>query len=390
MMGAATALFLARDGARVTLFDAATVPCAGASRWNEGKIHLGHLYAADPSLRTAQRLLPGGLAFRRLVEALVGRSIDEAISTADDVYLVHRTSVVAADDADRYYDAVTALAAGHPDARSYLASLAGARPRRLTSADLDAICDTACIVAGFRVPERSVSTRWIADRLVEALHAEPRITLRLGTTLTGVESRDAALAGPFVVHAGGDVDGPFDAVVNALWQGRLVVDATAGLPVPATWSHRYRVSVFLRTRRPVALAGAVIATGPFGDVKNYNGHDFYLSWYTTGLRVEGGAVAPPAVPDLDPAAREALADEVMARLSAVMPGVAGLAAVTESRQVAGGWVYAVGRGALDDRQSTLHRRDRAGIVRRGNYVSVDTGKYSIAPWLARSIADDLA
>ncbi len=39
--------------------------------------------------------------------------------------------------------------------------------------------------------------------------------------------------------------------------------------------------------------------------------------------------------------------------------------------------------------STLHRRDRIGIVRHGNYVSVDTGKYSVAPWLARTIADGL-
>jgi hypothetical protein len=31
-----------------------------------------------------------------------------------------------------------------------------------------------------------------------------------------------------------------------------------------------------------------------------------------------------------------------------------------------------------------------GISRDGRYVSVDTGKYSIAPWLASRIAADLA
>ena len=58
IMGGATALFLARRGVRVVLFDAAAEPFCGASRWNEGKIHLGFLYSGDPSLRTARRLLP--------------------------------------------------------------------------------------------------------------------------------------------------------------------------------------------------------------------------------------------------------------------------------------------------------------------------------------------
>jgi hypothetical protein len=29
-------------------------------------------------------------------------------------------------------------------------------------------------------------------------------------------------------------------------------------------------------------------------------------------------------------------------------------------------------------------------VQRGGYFSVDTGKYSVAPWLARRVADRLA
>ena len=55
IMGSSAALLLSRRGAAVTLFDAQQRPLAGASRWNEGKIHLGFLYSADPSLRTAQR-----------------------------------------------------------------------------------------------------------------------------------------------------------------------------------------------------------------------------------------------------------------------------------------------------------------------------------------------
>jgi hypothetical protein len=44
-------------------------------------------------------------------------------------------------------------------------------------------------------------------------------------------------------------------------------------------SYRYRVSVFLRAEQACTLPNAVIAVGPFGDIKNYNGRDLYLSWY---------------------------------------------------------------------------------------------------------------
>ena len=177
--------------------------------------------------------------------------------------------------------------------------------------------------------------------------------------------------------------------MNALWDGRLVVDAARGLPPPSTWSHRFRRSLFVRTSRPVTMPSAVIGIGPFGDIKNYNGRDLYLSWYPAGLAVEGTAVAPPPVPPLDDVARAGLIDAVLAHLGAVFPSVAALRSAIESVRVEGGWVYAAGRGALDDRQSTLHRRDRAGVFRDGRYLSIDTGKYSMAPWIADRLAAEL-
>jgi hypothetical protein len=46
--------------------------------------------------------------------------------------------------------------------------------------------------------------------------------------------------------------------------------------------------------------------------------------------------------------------------------------------------------ALDDPTASLHRRDRFGVRRLGSSISVDTGKYSTAPWLARRLAKEIA
>lgn len=386
-MGASTALMLARRRVQVTVFDAADQPLDRASRWNEGKIHLGYLYAGDPSLETARRVLPGGLAFKPLVESLIGGSIDDAITAHDDTFLVHRESVADIDRAAGYFTAVTELVAAHPDRRQYLTPLASPSMHRLTPAELESFADPTAIVGGFRVPERSISTTWLADRLAAALAAESRIELRLGTRVTGAgQEADGRLR---VRTVDGD-NGPYDGVVNALWEGRLAVDASMGGPPPAAWSHRYRLSLFARTSRPIDVPSMVICTGPFGDVKNYNGRQFYLSWYPAGLLVDSSALVPEAPPALDEAARERLAATVISELASRLPRVREIGDAIESGQVEGGWVYAAGTGSLGDPTSTLHRRDRVGISRDGRYLSVDTGKYSIAPWLASRIAAALA
>lgn len=390
IMGSSLALFLARKGARVSLFDAAHAPFTGASRWNEGKIHLGFLYAGDPSIRTAERLLPGGLAFRDVVEELIGQSLDQVTTPSDDIYLVHRDSVVASADMGHRFAAIGDMIRAFPGASRYLTDVSGCRVQPLAPGELDNIADTHSITAGYRVPERSVSTRQVADGFVDALDAEPRINSVMGVRVSRVRpSVSADFEGSWLVEADSAIHGPYDYVINALWAGRPEIDDTVGLRPEAPWSHRFRLCLFIRTTETLDVPSAVIGTGPFGDVKNYNGRDFYLSWYPAGLVVDGNALAPPELPDLDDALRSQVRDCTWQRLSELIPPVSAIAAAADMVDVNGGWVFAVGDGSLSNPLSTLHRRDRIGVHRLGSYISIDTGKYSIAPWLARCVTDDL-
>ncbi|MCD2444192.1 FAD-binding oxidoreductase [Agromyces sp. SYSU K20354] len=387
IMGSALAINLARRGLDVTLFDREAAPMAATSRWNEGKIHLGYLYGADPTTATAEHILPGGLLFGHYARELVG-DLDGHITADDDIYLLHRDSVVGADVMRAKFDAISELIQRHPDAARYLVDVSDAKVTDLAPAELSDIAGEG-IVAGFRVPERSVDTRWFANRLAEAVAAEPGVTSRLGTTVLAAEPIDAPDGRWRVRTDGGDDD--FDVVVNALWSGRLTVDTTAGLAPQGPWNHRYRLCVFIRTRAEHDVPSTIVAVGPFGDVKNYNGRDFYLSWYPVGLVAEGAeleldAPALPTGPDL-----EAFIDDVRVALERVMPGVGRVFDDAVDTIVHGGFVFAQSRGgALDDPSSGLHRRDRYGVERRGAYYSVDTGKYSTAPWSASRLAAEIA
>jgi glycine/D-amino acid oxidase-like deaminating enzyme len=385
-MGSATALFAARQGADVVLYDSEPEPFTGASRWNEGKIHLGFLYAGDPSFRTAKRILPGGLAFRPLLEQLLDCEL-ENITATDDTVLLHRDSVVDPEAARAYFGTLGDLIRSHPTANEYLADVSNAQVRRLSDSELELIADPTHIAAGFAVPERSISTQWVADRFIEALAAEPGIERKMATTVLGVDSDGDSLDFPLRVTTSIGVDGPFDFVVNALWHGRPRVDATVGIQLPDEWSYRHRLAAFITTQRPIKAPSAVVCTGPFGDIKNYNDRQFYVSWYPTFLTASGAAIDPPAVPKLDCAGRKAMVDAAFLQLGRLIPSIGEVREHADEIRLEGGWVCAVGSGELGDPKSTLHRRDRIGINRVGSYLSVDTGKYSVAPWLARQVAD---
>jgi len=392
VMGSSVALFLARNSHQIDLFEQAAKPFTGASRYNEGKIHLGYLYGADPTLKTAKKLIPGGLAFPRLLRELIDVNIDQFVTAKDDLYLIHRSSVADSQQSLQVATQVSALLSQHPESNEYFVPLKNAAAKPLAQSWLQNNCDTDHIVSGFSVPERSISTQPIADAFVNALNATSNISLYCNHRVIQVKSQTKEKWFIETAQADGStsVHGPYDAVINALWEGREKVDQTLRLPPPSTCTHRYRMSLFAKTRVPVDVSSAVVAVGPFGDIKNYNGTDLYLSWYDTGLQAESEELVPPPTPELSPEQKTVIASDSIKHLGKLIPAVHELENSIETLEVRGGWVYAAGRGSLDRRDSQLHRRDRIGVRYSGSYISVDTGKYSIAPWLARKIADDLS
>jgi hypothetical protein len=187
-----------------------------------------------------------------------------------------------------------------------------------------------------------------------------------------------------------EVPGTFDWVVNALWEGRLAIDLSVGLQPERPWSNRYRLSLFVETVRSLDFPSVLVATGPFGDIKNYDGRNFYVSWYPAGLLLESQSIAPEPPAHMDAARKEQIVRAVRAGITAVVPGADEIFSAARQVSVEGGWVFAQGQGALDDPEASLHRRDRFGVRRLGTYLSVDTGKYSTAPWLASRLAAEIA
>src|SRR6478672_5783473 len=92
MQGCCCALALAERGVEVTLFDRNDRLVSRAAIANEGKIHLGYMYANDPSHSTARMMMNGALAFAPFMARHLEIAAEDLNVAQPAAYVVHRQS----------------------------------------------------------------------------------------------------------------------------------------------------------------------------------------------------------------------------------------------------------------------------------------------------------
>jgi glycine/D-amino acid oxidase-like deaminating enzyme len=386
LTGAATALELASRGVDVTLVDRDERPGNRAGLRNEGKIHLGLLYANDRSLASAACQLRGALCFRRLLAAWVGPEADDLACSTPFSYLVANDSLLTADQLSTHYDSVEELYRRHLNDDPSVDYLGG-RPARLWERERAAASlpfNSGRLRAVFRTAERAIDTDRLALLLRRAIAGTARIRFLPSHHVRSVERRNGA----FDVEgsaAGGTWKIRTDQVVNALWDGRLAIDSTAGIHVEPGWVHRLKYRVIARLPQRLRTGpSATIVLGRYGDVVVRRDGTAYLSWYPSGLRGWTHDLSPPAAWDApcrgeaDSSEASAIAREFLQALDDWYPGIA----ESEPIAVDAGPILAWGRSDVDDPASALHDRSRVGVVSQDGYHSVEPGKLTTAPLVA--------
>lgn len=195
-MGCCTALVLAQRGARVTLFDRTNQLASRTSIHNEGKIHLGYVYAGDFSLATARMMICGALYFTPFLKDYLGLLPERIALSSPHVYLVHKNSQRSLDYLSGYFGAVHALiedAAGGTK-KGYFGANLYQTPRKWLAAEIDAVFNPAMAIAAFDTEELAVEPHALAQNFRERIAATPAIELRLRRTVQSVGSLARAFA----------------------------------------------------------------------------------------------------------------------------------------------------------------------------------------------------
>ena len=385
LAGVCTALALRRRGRRVTIIDQAADCLLRASLRNEGKIHLGLVYANDPSARTAALMLEAAFRFDRLVEGLVGGPIDWAgLRSSAFRYAALPESLRTPSELRAAYAAVQA----HHDqlARDESLTYLGTRPRALW----------------WPLPEPAAHA-WLGPGVATAVVATAELALDLGPfcrllraaleSADGVERRWCRRVDEVERTAGGYrlrgrtcAGGPWSmraaVVVNCLWEDRMRLDAQLGFRPRRAWVHRLKYR--LLGRLPAALRelpSFTLVLGPFGDIVTWPSGRAYLSWYPACLRGWSSEVTTPEAwqtacrGEVAPRVARDVAVSALQELDRVVPGLGATAVDT----VDAGIITAWGATDIKDPGSGLHERHEVGPWAVEGWVSVDTGKLTTAP-----------
>ena len=394
-LGVCVALECARRGIDVDLYDRRSDLVTEAGRVSEGKIHLGYVYANDRSLRTARRLAAGAVLFERHL----GRWLDlrqMPLELSDTFhYGVVRQSTLTPADIEAHFRHIESILLEREEAAGtrYLSRPAGPVFQALTDSEIDRHYDIGHIAAAYHTVERSVDTWRLAERLRAAVRASSRIRFHGESTVSAVRPNGDGALDVMWTSGGEQFQKRYASVVNALWGGRLAIDAGLGLTPRRRWLYRYKFGIRLAICPGTALPPTVtLVHGSFGDVVNFPSGLTYLSWYPTGMVGTSGEVVHPAWDaHFDDARKRAICDESIRQLAVLLKPLRQLRepAIT-ARYVDGGVIFAWGATDIDDPHSELHNRHDIGVHTTGNYHSIDPGKFTMVPMLAMEVVDRIA
>lgn len=386
LQGICAALALRERGHRIVLVEQDRDPMRRASLRNEGKIHLGFIYANDRSFRTARLMLASALHFAPLLDRwLPGHFHWKALRSKPFVYLVMRDSLIDQDTLFTHYQRIADSVALEGGSSHYLGAPLGRLWQRIP---VPAFVEASSVAAAVTTEEVAIDLASLRRGLCAAVQSQSGIDGRYGWRVDGVQRCGQGFLVRTVDSRGVASTITADAVVNCLWDARLAIDRQLGIVSKRKRVYRlkYRVLAELppSLRRIPALS---LVLGQYGDVVPRAGGS-YLSWYPACRRGWSTALSPP--PEWAPACRGDVAPDIaadvaaqtLAALDRVIPGMA-KARVTG---VDAGVVVAWGDCDIDQPGSELHARHAVGVHAEDGYFSIETGKLTCAPYFAHQLA----
>lgn len=376
--GSIAACLLKDAGQDVAIVDREGDVMAGASRWNEGKVHLGFTYTGTSDLSTARLMLQGASEFESVLERVTGEPIPSEWWTEPVVYLVDEHSIFPPEVLWERARATACLIGDMAKACVSLRKHIRDEPLlvRLTPENAMATTAQSGVVAAWRTAERAVSPRPVAKAVRDAVRARDIPVIRGQVHSVSADQHCWQIAldnGPTLKSR---------TVINALWESRPRFDQMAGA-APESCVIRYKLGIFAtRAKGWTEIAPSTRIIGKFGDITPYGDGDLYLSWYPAGFLARSDDSTVPAVPSFDEL-------EIRNRIMAGLGLSDALARSVGSEYVLrGGYVVANGAGDISEIDSSLHaRKDPDAREIAPGFISVDTGKYTLGPMLGQRAAD---
>ncbi|MEM8652135.1 MAG: FAD-dependent oxidoreductase [Pseudomonadota bacterium] len=220
IQGACSALALANTGFDVVVLEQDTIPYNRTSLCGEGKVHLGFVYANDPTYETQRVMLDSALKFSSSIEQFIGEPVEwDKMRSKKFQYLILKDSMVKPEILlDRY----TQLQHDYERliAKDSSLNYIGLRPDLLWSKTDASPCIakdqfTECL----QTEEVAIYPKALRTLLVNALNEHSSIRMICNARVDRVRRTNSG----FSVEAGRHIHSA-DIVVNCSWGDRLRID----------------------------------------------------------------------------------------------------------------------------------------------------------------------
>jgi glycine/D-amino acid oxidase-like deaminating enzyme len=344
-LGVCTALELANHGYDIHLFEASEALRTKASFANEGKIHIGMVYALDKRLKTAKEMIRGALHFMSYLKRWIELKPEDILSTPF-YYLNHTDSLLSKEQLWNHYRSCQKLfqeAVSHFKIR-YLDLFDKLDVVQLTDhvGELEHF-NPELVESLYKTNEYAVDVRQIATLLRSAAMEHEKISIYLKTKVKHLKStrKYFELA---LTHGIEHRTEHFDVVINTSWDGRLELDRQLGIMPPYPWSYRYKLATRVISRfKESDLPSVTIVQGPYGDIVNFKDHGMYYSWYPIGRMGWSEDVKPPAWEEkFKHSKRLDISKKSFLELSKIIPVLNTLHFDDKSIDSVGGVIFALG------------------------------------------------
>lgn len=418
LMGCCLALELAQRGYRVDLIERASMPMTGASLHNEGKLHLGFVYANDPLKKTYGLMLRGSLAFMPILGRLTGCCAADLKPSQPFHYFVPRDSQLDMAAIEDHFQKIKAGVREYAQSNAglYLERRIDRCYQRNPSSVHERLFSARLTQGSFATEEQSISLVALARILRGAIKKQPNVNFIGDTEILGASRLADSEVEIETCRRNGSVQYRYCGVANCLWDDRVRIDRSAGVCEDVAWMFRYKVTVNITAPNSVGnkIPSATGIVGSYGDVVNHNDGSYYISWYpiskiaqcTTheGRRLHDEVhqgVLPVSIRKMTSGFpliskfvtgithRRFIKDNIR-EMAAYVPSMGELLTSKIRGELGGGVIVARGNTDIDDPSSSLHQRWSIGPVAYGSYVTVDTGKLCMAPLFAQQTADMMA
>ncbi|HMM82879.1 MAG TPA: FAD-dependent oxidoreductase [Terrimesophilobacter sp.] len=387
LLGSVVALFAAARGWDVELIDARSSLLSGASCTNEGKVHLGPIFALGDSA-TQEVMLRGALSFGPLLEDATGSAIDwgAMCSPAFD-YIVMPSSLLEASE----------LAVRYSSMNARFDSLYGELGCRYLGRNIDFLVDPepredpSTGLGMFASTERAVDPVALCALLTAQIAATPRIATRLSRRVHSLENGRSGVDVSWQGSDGGQDSDRYDFAVNCTWESQLTLSPDAG-----PGGRNFRVKTAVRLPRGAGERAVTLAQGPFGDVVSH--HDYtYVSWYPDARLTNEFGAAPSAdafrllnrvsARDGDDAEAVGWRADLARRQIAALQRLRLLPDSVDRGELIGGIIVGHGARDIDQLESQLHNRAEFGTHVAGRLITPRNFKLTTAPLAALRAID---